>query len=80
MTATATTCECGGGSSVEETRETGGGRVRRRRKCLKCGKGWRTYEERYKEPTFLEAVAVDVDRVCGSHQWVVMRAAAFFER
>ena len=80
MTATATTCECGGGSSVEETRETSGGRVRRRRKCLKCGKGWRTYEERHPETSFLDAVAAHLDRVCGDHQWVMLRAAAWYER
>lgn len=63
MTATASTCECGGGSSVEETRETGGGRVRRRRMCMVCGTRWRTYETRHADRSILDVAADDADQM-----------------
>lgn len=40
-----TTCECGGSSSVMESRVHADA-VRRRRTCLACGARWTTYERR----------------------------------
>lgn len=63
MTGTATTCTCGGDSSIEETRETSRGRLRRRRKCLVCGAGWRTYETRHADRSILDVAADDADQM-----------------
>ncbi len=76
MHSDATTCECGGISTVEETRPTSGGRIRRRRKCPSCGLTWRTYEARHVEVSLLDAATAEAANVAAHAEGIGLRATA----
>lgn len=64
-----TACECGGSSSVMESRVYIDA-VRRRRTCLACGARWTTYERRQEQPPELTDPVIAVALVQAAREFL----------